>query len=259
MGSNYSSLLTKEEAQSIADETGFTPAQVKRLYNRFTSLDKDNTGYLNKQDFSRIPELHVNPLRDRIIDVLLDDYGQEGQMNFKQFARVFAIFRRSNKSSSSSSSSSPSSVSGGGGAAANGGGTLGNDDETGAKVSLNCKENKLKFIFSLYDRDGDDRINKSELLAILSMLVGDNLPDEQMNAIAERTIAELATSDDGTNAANNSSNNAASGSGSNGGGGKDLLMSPPSAASFTTISFKKFCDTLLKIDIEDKMSMKFLA
>lgn len=75
MGSNASIVLQKDEVEEIVKETGFSAKQVKRLYSRFTSLDKDNTGYLDKQDFVRIPELHVNPLRDRIIEVLLDDNG----------------------------------------------------------------------------------------------------------------------------------------------------------------------------------------
>ena len=94
MGSNSSLLLQREEIQSIENETGFTSSQIKRLYNRFTSLDKDTTGYLTKQDLLRIPELHVNPLCDRIIEVLIDDNGHNGQLNFKQFAKVFSTFRR---------------------------------------------------------------------------------------------------------------------------------------------------------------------
>ena len=78
----------------------------------------------------------------------------------------------------------------------------------------------------MYDRDKDDRINKNELLSILNMLVGANLPEDQMNALAERTIAELQTENE---------------------------VGPNS------ITFKKFCETLKKIDIEDKMSMKFLT
>lgn len=58
------------------------------------------------------------------------------------------------------------------------------------------------------------------------MLVGQNLPEEQMSALAERTIAELLTENElGQNA----------------------------------ITYKKFCETLNKIDIDDKMSMKFLS
>lgn len=184
MGSNRSILLQKEDIQTIANETGFTPKQIKRLYSRFTSLDKNNTGFLSKNDFARIPELHINPLRDRIIEVLIDDNGHDEKINFTQFAKVFSTFLR-------------------------------------GKTDKKSKENKLKFLFSVYDRDKDDCINKTELLAILNMLVGANLPEEQMNAIAERTIAEL---------------------GSDG-----------------NITFQKFCETLEKIDIDEKMSMKFLT
>ena len=60
-------------------------------------------------------------------------------------------------------------------------------------------------------------------MSILSMIVGDNLPEDQMNAIADRTIIELGLPVE------------------------------------TGITFDKFCDCLKKIDIDEKMSMKFLA
>ena len=188
MGSNSSILLQKSEVDEISNETGFTAKQIKRLYSRFTALDKDNTGYLTRADFNRIPELNINPLGKRIIDVLLEDNGKNEQINFRQFANVFSTFRRNTK---------------------------------GELIVKNTREDKLKFLFSVYDRDRDDLINKEELLAILNMLVGGNLPQDQMNAIIDRTIEELST---------------------NG-----------------SITFKQFCDTLQKIDIEDKMSMKFLT
>ena len=124
MGSNRSILLQKEEIQEISDETGFSHNQITRLYSRFTSLDKKNLSYLTKEDFVRIPELHINPLRDRIIDVIVDDNGFNDRINFKQFARVFATFRR-------------------------------------GKADAVSKDNKLKFLFSVYDRDKDNMINKT--------------------------------------------------------------------------------------------------
>ncbi len=189
MGSNSSMLLQKDEVQLIAKETGFSPSQIKRLYNRFTSLDKDTTGYLSKQDLLRIPELHVNPLCDRIIEVLIDDYGQEDKLNFRQFASVFSTFRR------------------------------GKSDQHDA----NSRQNRLRFLYSIYDRDHDQRINKDELLSILRMLVGSNIPEEQIQSIAERTICELDVDGD------------------------------------LSITFQEFCATLAKIDVDDKMSMKFLT
>lgn len=199
MGSNSTCLLQKEDIDSISAETGFTSKQIKRLYSRFTSLDKNGTGYLTREDFSRIPELHINPLRDRIIDVLIQDNGYEGKVNFRQFANVFSTLRRSSAKDKNES------------------------NQNGSSQISNSKENKLKFLFSIYDRDKDDKISKDELLSILKMLVGSNLPEEQLNSIAERTIAEL---------------------------GSDEEM---------FITFKQFCNTLEKIDIDEKMSMKFLT
>lgn len=77
--------LQAEELDEISKETGFTTNQVKRLYSRFTSLDKDNTGYLDKTDFERIPELHVNPMRDRILEVLINDNGKRDLLCFQSF------------------------------------------------------------------------------------------------------------------------------------------------------------------------------
>ena len=38
-----------------------------RYVSRFSSLDKQEKGYLTREDFLRIPELAINPLGDRIV------------------------------------------------------------------------------------------------------------------------------------------------------------------------------------------------
>ena len=189
MGSNSSLLLQKDDLQKMSSETGFNPSQIKRLYNRFHSLDKRDLGFLSKDDLLLIPELHVNPLHDRIIEVLIEDHGSDGKLNFCQFVRVFATFRRG---------------------------------KTDLNAS-NTKTNKLKFLFRMYDRDKDGRINKQELMEVLKMLVGPSISEETLNNIADKTIAELAS--DGDN----------------------------------SITFKEFCNTLEKIDLDETMSMKFLT
>ncbi len=42
----------------------------------------------------------------------------------------------------------------------------------------------------MYDLDGDDKISKEELLAVLTIMVGANIIEEQLMSIAERTIME---------------------------------------------------------------------
>lgn len=203
MGSNSSMLLQKDEIEALAVESGFNSKQIKRLYNRFTSLDKDGKGYLTRQDFLRIPELHVNPLCDRLIELLVDDYGgEDGKLNFKKFVAVFSVFRRRI-----------------------GGEKCGTAAIAVPHVDLanNSKERKLRFLFGIYDKNKDDRIDKEELLAILRMLVGSNIAEDQLNGIAERTIAELDENGD------------------------------------MVITFHEFCETLKKIDVDEKMSMKFLT
>ena len=91
------------------------------------------------------------------------------------------------------------------------------------KNKMNSRTDKLRFAFRMYDLDGDDKISKEELLAVLTMMVGANISEDQLVSIAERTIMEA--DDD-----------------------KDNL-----------ISFDEFCKVLERTDVEQKMSIRFLS
>ena len=39
--------------------------------------------------------MNINPLGERLIDVIMDDYGESNKINFKQFIFLLAKFRRS--------------------------------------------------------------------------------------------------------------------------------------------------------------------
>merc|ERR1712088_130246 len=193
MGNSRSQLqLQEEEINEITAETGFTKQQIERLYARFTSLDKQNHGYLAREDFLRIPELAINPLGDRIVHAFFYESKSQGEekVDFKDFVRVVAHFRPVKKNP--------------------------------AKNKLNTRHEKLHFAFRMYDLDGDDKISKEELLAVLTMMVGANISPEQLLSIAERTILE-ADED------------------------KDEL-----------ISFEEFVKVLERTDVEQKMSIRFL-
>lgn len=189
MGNRSSLLLRDEEIAQIQEETGFTPNQIERLYSRFTSLDRGDCGTLEREDFLRIPELAINPLGDRIVHVFFEEGGSD-RVNFRQFMQVLATFRTIKKSKEN---------------------------------ILNSREQKLKFAFKMYDLDNDEYISRDELLAVLHMMVGANISDEQLASIAERTILEASQNGD------------------------------------QMISFEDFCKALDRTDVEQKMSIRFLS
>lgn len=94
-------MLRDEEIIAISEETGFSAAQVERLYNRFKSLDKSGIcGSLSRQDFLRVPELAINPLCDQIVHMFFEGCDEEhDRINFRQFMKVLATFRSTQKTS----------------------------------------------------------------------------------------------------------------------------------------------------------------
>ena len=69
-------------------------------------MDKQQKGYLTREDFLRIPELAINPLGDRIVHAFFRDgrassgsgiekgsAGDRDVVNFCDFVRVLAHFR----------------------------------------------------------------------------------------------------------------------------------------------------------------------
>jgi len=194
MGNSRSSLqLQPEDVQTIQDQTGFTNQQIERLYSRFSSLDKSGKGHLTREDLLRIPELAINPLGDRIVHAFFYESknGEEDKVDFKDFVRVLAHFRPIKKNVE--------------------------------KNKLNTRDQKLHFAFRMYDIDGDEKISKEELMAVLTMMVGKNIGAEQLLSIAEKTISEADTDRD------------------------------------NLISFDEFVKVLERTDVEQKMSIRFLS
>ena len=59
------------------------------------------------------------------------------------------------------------------------------------------KDEKLKFAFKIYDIDKDGFISNGELYIVLKIMVGNNLEDEQLQQIVDRTIMENDVDGDG--------------------------------------------------------------
>ncbi|ORY80662.1 putative CNB1-calcineurin B, regulatory subunit [Leucosporidium creatinivorum] len=59
------------------------------------------------------------------------------------------------------------------------------------------REEKLKFAFKVYDMDRDGFISNGELFLVLKMMVGNNLKDQQLQQIVDKTMMEADQNGDG--------------------------------------------------------------
>ncbi|KAJ8044355.1 Calcineurin B-likeous protein 1 [Holothuria leucospilota] len=159
MGSKTSLLLQEEEIIQISRETGFTPNQISRLYSRFISLDKSDTGRLSPSDLMRIPELAINPLGSRIVEAFFVNCGDDSEtINFRQFVKTLAVFRPQRRKEE--------------------------------PKEINSRDAKLRFAFTIYDLEKTGTVSSDEVLVILRMMVGSNITEDQLQAIAKRTMNE---------------------------------------------------------------------
>ncbi|CAD6947585.1 unnamed protein product [Tilletia controversa] len=63
--------------------------------------------------------------------------------------------------------------------------------------SQGSREEKLRFAFKVYDMDRDGYISNGELFLVLKMMVGNNLKDQQLQQIVDKTIMEADKDGDG--------------------------------------------------------------
>ncbi|KAJ1800303.1 Calcineurin subunit B [Coemansia sp. RSA 2399] len=79
----------------LVDSSNFTAEEIQRLYKRFSKLDKDNSGTIDKDEFLSIPQLANNPLSGRLIDIFDTDGG--GDVDFKEFITGLSTFSSKGK------------------------------------------------------------------------------------------------------------------------------------------------------------------
>ncbi|PVU90215.1 hypothetical protein BB559_004730 [Furculomyces boomerangus] len=87
--------MSKEESQlnklkALVESTNFSADEIKSLYRRFTKIDKDQSGSIDKDEFLSIPQLTNNPLAHRLIDVF--DRDGSGEVDFKEFITCLSAF-----------------------------------------------------------------------------------------------------------------------------------------------------------------------
>ena len=83
------------------------------------------------------------------------------------------------------------------------------------------EEDKMRFLFSIYDIEGDGFISNGELFKVLKMMVGNNLSDVQLQQLVDRTIIRADEDFDGK------------------------------------ISYEEFCKMIRNLEIGDKLTLHF--
>ena len=91
MGGATSS-LTPEDIEELRDPSisEFSSLYIKKLYKRFHHLDRSHSGFLTQNEMQLIPELSLNPLCNRVIELF--DVNSTNQINFRDFVRTLWIF-----------------------------------------------------------------------------------------------------------------------------------------------------------------------
>jgi serine/threonine-protein phosphatase 2B regulatory subunit len=83
------------------------------------------------------------------------------------------------------------------------------------------EEDKMRFLFSIYDIENDGFISNGELFKVLKMMVGNNLTDVQLQQLVDRTIIRADEDFDGK------------------------------------ISYEEFCKMIRNLEIGDKLTLHF--
>ncbi|KJE91220.1 DNA-dependent protein kinase catalytic subunit-interacting protein 2 [Capsaspora owczarzaki ATCC 30864] len=82
------SYFTEEQLLEYEDCTYFTRHEIIKIYEHFMTLCKTEPGQLTKQEVKTLPEVAVNPFKDRIIDIFSDD----GTMSFEDYLDMLSVF-----------------------------------------------------------------------------------------------------------------------------------------------------------------------
>eukprot|EP01125_Pyxidicula_operculata_P000397 TRINITY_DN10428_c0_g1_i1.p1 TRINITY_DN10428_c0_g1~~TRINITY_DN10428_c0_g1_i1.p1 ORF type:complete len:182 (-),score=23.66 TRINITY_DN10428_c0_g1_i1:19-564(-) len=87
---NVEAQLTPTEIEEMKMMSNFSEKELRRLHRRFKKLDTDGSGTLTIDEFMSIPELAVNPLLVRVIQIF--DENKDNQVQFTEFIKALSVF-----------------------------------------------------------------------------------------------------------------------------------------------------------------------
>ncbi|XP_023589541.1 calcineurin B homologous protein 3 isoform X1 [Trichechus manatus latirostris] len=167
----YSLGLSQIMLPSISSDTSFVSSdQIEQLHRRFKQLSGEQPT-IRKENFNKVPDLELNPIRSKIIHAFFDNRnlrkgpsGVADEINFEDFLTIMSYFR-------------PIDIS--------------MDEE---QVEL-CRKEKLRFLFHMYDSDSDGRITLEEYRNVVEELLSGNphIEKESARSIADGAMMEAAS------------------------------------------------------------------
>ena len=102
-------------------------------------MDNGEKGYLLRVDLLKIPELSVNPLAERIVDLFIPPQNKDQKCDFSRFCAILAHFQPTKSDTKD--------------------------------AHLNSAKSKAKLIFEIFDKDYSGKIAQDEILEILRFMV----------------------------------------------------------------------------------------
>ena len=136
----------------------FTSTETHKIYRSFKSFDRYNTGYLRQIELLQMECLQWNPMLPGWFEVSTGF--KDGLLSFHRFLYILAIF-----------CADP-------------------DDSF-------VNEERLKFLFKMYDLNNDGYISDGDLWSMLKSMIGDGLNDVQIQQMVDRSILQIDSDKDG--------------------------------------------------------------
>lgn len=120
------------------------------LEQRFRQLDVDGSGQLEPNEFFDVPgNFKIELAQNPLVQRVISAFDKNGDGNISFYEFVTGLSRLT---------------------------------ESGSE------QDKLKFLFTIYDINNDGFISNGELFRVLKMMIGNNLNDIQLQQLVDRTI-----------------------------------------------------------------------
>lgn len=123
---------------------------------RFREIDEEKKEWVVPEALTKFPEIALNPLRDRVLSCF--DVNKDGKIDFKEFISVMSVFSADGPRYGAAARTCFS--------------ILGSTNPCNNLfvVHLSARDQKLRFAFNMHDFDGNNKIDRDDLLKYLRLI-----------------------------------------------------------------------------------------